>query len=163
MRSSTKSGFTTLELLTVTVIFGFMAAIAGPKFYATFAATTTRTSADRLARAAELARASAVRFGRDAELRVDTTTKRFWVQVDTTVSLTGVKDTVGIVQDLLATKVGMSLTIDGASSASTVLCFDVRGLRSSRSPCQSGSIVVVFRLDSHVDTVRVTTLGKVLR
>ena len=163
MRSSMKSGFTTLELLTVTVLFGLMTAIAGPKFYATYASTTTRTTADRLVRAAEMARAAAVRYGRDAELRVDTTTKKFWVQVDTSANLTGVKDTIGIVQNLASTKVGMALKVNGASSASAVVCFDVRGLRSSRSSCQSGSIAVEFRLDSHVDTVQVTTLGKVIR
>lgn len=163
MNSSTKSGFTTLELLTVTMLFGLMAAVAGPKFYASFAATTTRTTADRLARSAELARAAAVWYGRDAELRVDTATKKFWVQVDTTANLTGVKDTIGVVQNLTATRVGMSLNLGGASASSAVLCFDVRGMRSTRSPCQSGSVVVAFALDSRADTVQVTTLGKVLR
>jgi Tfp pilus assembly protein FimT len=163
MRSSMRSGFTQLETLTVLIVFSIVAAFAGPKFYANYAATTTRTTADRLARAADMARASAVRFGRDAELRIDTTAKKFWVQVDTSANLTGTKDTIGIVNDLLGSKVGMSLKLNGTAASTAIVCFDVRGLRSSRSPCQSGAAAVVFKLATHVDTVQVTTLGKVIR
>jgi Tfp pilus assembly protein FimT len=158
-----RSGFTQLETLTVLIVFSIVAAFAGPKFYANYAATTTRTTADRLARAADLARSSAVRFGRDAELRIDTTTKTFWVQVDTSANLSGTKDTIGIVNDLRSTKVGMSLKLNGTAASTAIVCFDVRGLRSSRSPCQGGAAAVVFRLDTHVDTVQITTLGKVIR
>ena len=163
MRRSTRRGFTTLEMLTVVVVFGILAAIAGPKFYASYAATTTHTAADRLARASELARASAVRFGRDAQLRVNTTTKQFWVQVDTTVNLTGVMDTIGPVQSFSESRVGLSLALDGVAASSAVLCFDTGGLRSTRSPCDSGAAAIAFDLASHVDTVQFTSLGKVLR
>jgi Tfp pilus assembly protein FimT len=163
MRTAMRSGFTTLETISVVVVFSVIAAIAGPKFYAQYAAVTTRTSADRLVRASEMARATAVRFGRDAELRIDTTTKTFWVQVDTSANLSGVKDTIGIVNDLTGTKVGMTMKVSGSNAATAVVCFDVRGLRSSRSPCQGGDVAVYFRLDTHVDTTAVTSLGKVLR
>ena len=163
MQSPSTSGFTTLEMLTVMVVFGILAAITGPKFYASYAAATTHTAADRLGRAAELARASAVRFGRDAQLRVNTTTKRFWVQVDTTVNLTGVMDTIGPVQNFSDSRVGLSLALDGVAASSAVLCFDTGGLRSTRSPCDSGAAAVAFDLASHVDTVQFTSLGKVLR
>jgi hypothetical protein len=145
------------------VLFGITGAIAGPKFYTNFAAAASRTTADRLARAADLARTTAVRYGRDAELRVDTATKKFWVQVDTSAHLTGIKDTIGVVQNLSQSKIGMSLALGGTGQSSAIICFDVRGLRSSRSPCQSGAAVVVFQLASRVDTVQVTTLGKVIR
>src|SRR4030095_8735387 len=133
MQSSTTRGFTTLEMLTVMVVFGILAAITGPKFYASYAAATTHTAADRLGRAAELARASAVRFGRDAQLRVNTTTKRFWVQVDTTVNLSGVMDTIGPVQNFSDSRVGLSLALDGVAASSAVLCFDTGGLRATRT------------------------------
>ena len=160
---SMKSGFSTLELMTVVVMFGFMTAIAGPKMYSGYAAATTRTAADRLARVAELARTSAIRYGRDAQLKVDTTTKRFWVEVDTTVNLTGVMDTIGPVQTISSARTGMSLSLGGAAASSATVCFDIRGIRSSRTPCQSGAVIVVFSAESHVDTVRVTTVGKVIR
>jgi Tfp pilus assembly protein FimT len=163
MRAQLKPGFTTLETITVMIIFGTMAAVAGPKFYASYAAATSRTTADRLARGAELARATAVRLNRPAELHVDTVGKKFWVEVDTTVNMSGVKDTVGIVQDVRSTKVGMALSLNGSSAATAVVCFDVRGMRSTRSSCQSGAAIVVFRLDTHVDSVQVTSIGKVIR
>jgi Tfp pilus assembly protein FimT len=160
---SMKSGFTTLELMTVVVMFGFMTAIAGPKLVNAYAATTTRTAADRLARVAELARISAIRYGRDAQLRVDTTTKRVWVQVDTTVNLTGVMDTIGPVQTISSSRTGMRLTLGGSAASSAIVCFDIRGIRSNRTPCESGTAIVVFSVDNHVDTVRVTSMGKVIR
>ena len=163
MRSSRKRGFTTLETMTVVVMFGTVAAIAGPKLYANYTATMSRTDADRLARAAELARATAVRFGRDAELRIDATNKKFWVQVDTTTNLTGVKDTVGIVNSLGDTKVSMAMTLGGTSASTAVVCFDVRGIRSARTPCQSGEAMVDFTMSTYANRVQITTLGKVIR
>jgi type II secretory pathway pseudopilin PulG len=160
---STKSGFTTLELMTVLVMFGFVTAIAGPKLYSGYAAVSTRTAADRLARVAELARISAIRYGRDAQLKVDTTTKRFWAQIDTTVGLTGVMDTIGPVQTLPSSRTGMRLTLAGSAASTAIVCFDIRGIRSTRTPCQSGAAIVVFSVDNHVDTVRVTAMGKVIR
>jgi len=157
------SGFTIIETILVLVVFGVIAAIAGPKFYSGFGSTTTRTTADRFARAAELTRAAAVRYGRDAELRVDQSGRRFWVQVDTTVNVTGVKDTIGPIQDVSSSRVTMSLKLDGSAAASAIVCFDVRGIRSSRSPCQTGIVSTAFTLDAHVDSVEITAVGKVLR
>jgi Tfp pilus assembly protein FimT len=159
MRDSRRSGFTTIELVIVFVVFGIMAALAGPKFYDAFIAAETRTAADRFVRATELARATAVRFGRDAEVHIDAAGKRFWVTVDTTVNLTGVKDTIGPIQNLADTK----LTITANPAADTLICFDIRGIRSTRGLCQGGGLAVLFSYTNRVDSVQITTLGKVLR
>jgi hypothetical protein len=39
----------------------------------------------------------------------------------------------------------------------------MRGLRSSRGTCQSGSTLVAFSRFKHSDTLQITSLGKVLR
>jgi len=163
MESSKRRGFTTIEMIAVMVVFGITAALAGPRFYQLVTAVSTRTAADRLARAAELARANAVRFGRDAELRIDQTGMRFWVQVDTTVNVSGVKDTIGSIQDLSNSKVTMALTVAGATKTSAIVCFDVRGVRSTRSPCDVGIASILFSQSTHSDSVQVTSLGKVVR
>ena len=159
MPVSKRRGFTTIELIIVLVVFGIVAALAGPKFYDAFIAAQTRTAADRFVRATELARASAVRFGRDAEVHIDASGKRFWVTVDTSVNLTGQKDTIGPIQSLVDAKV----TITANPAADTLICFDIRGIRSSRGLCQTGGLAVLFSYTGRVDSVQITSLGKVLR
>ena len=147
-------GFTLVELVFVFVIMGLVTAMALPRLREAEARQLVVSASDQLVLAHSLARSSAIHYGRVAELHIDTLGSRFWVAVDTNGN--GVRDTVGFLRDMAA---------DGVLTASnrTLLCFDARGIASSSGTCEAGDATVVFTRSGKADTVRVTTLGKVLR
>ena len=147
-------GFTVAELVLVMGIVGILAAIALPKLSGAYSAAASRSAADRFVRDHELGRSVAGRYGRDAELHIDAAAGRFWVDADTNGS--GARAVIGGVHSAAAA--GVTIT-----SPDTLLCFDARGLRSSRGLCQSGAATVVFSRLDRVDTLQITALGKVLR
>ena len=147
------AGFTLIEMLIVLTVMGTLVAILMPSMVTAFRQRATRGAVDRLAMTHSLARATAVRFGRVAELHIDAANRRFWVEVDT--SGTGIRDTVGLMNDL-AGQVTMS-------SNRSLLCFDSRGLTTTRGVCESGDVLVQFSLSGRTDTLQTTVLGKVLR
>ena len=146
-------GFTLIEMLIVLAVMGVMAAVALPSLTRRYGQRATRGAVDRLAMAHSLAQATAIRFGRVAELHIDAANSRFWVEVDT--SGTGIRDTVGLMNDL-----GGQVTM---SSNRSLLCFDSRGFATTRGVCESGDVLVQFSMQGRTDTLRTTVLGKVLR
>lgn len=156
MRSS--SGMTLIEVVIVLVIVGLIAAISVQSVGPSFRRSATRASSDQFITAHRLARATAVRYGRLAELHIEASTGRLWVEVDT--SQAGVQDTIGT-RDLA----------DGALSVSsnrTLLCFDARGLPTTRQTtqgetCEGPDARLIFTVGDRADTVDITALGKVLR
>ncbi len=147
------AGFTLIEMLIVMTVMGVILAVSLPSFVTGFRQRATRGAVDRFAMSHGLARATAVRFGRVAELHIDAANGRFWVEVDT--SGTGVRDTIGVVNDF-GGQVAML-------SNRTLLCFDLRGLTTTRGACEAGDALVQFSLQGRTDTLQTTVLGKVLR
>ncbi len=148
-----RDGFTLIEMLIVLTMMGALATILMPSMVTSFRQRATRGAVDRLAMTHSLARATAVRFGRVAELHIDAANGRFWVEVDT--SGTGIRDTVGLMNDV-AGQVTMS-------SDRSLLCFDSRGLTTTRNACEAGDALVQFSMQGRTDTLQTTVLGKVLR
>ncbi len=146
-------GFTLIEMLIVITVMGVLATILMPSMVTSFRQRATRGAVDRLAMTHSLARATAVRFGRVAELHIDAANGRFWVEVDT--SGTGIRDTVGLMNDVAA-QVTMS-------SDRSLLCFDSRGLTTTRNACEAGDALVQFSMQGRTGTFQTTVLGKVLR
>ncbi len=146
-------GFTLVEMLIVLTVMGVIVAVAMPSMVTAFRQRATRGAVDRLAMAHSLARATAIRFAQVAELHIDAANTRFWVELDT--SGTGIRDTVGLMTDL-AGQVTMT-------STRSLLCFDSRGLTTTRNACESGDALVQFSLQGRTDTFQTTVLGKVLR
>ncbi len=146
-------GFSLIEMLIVITVMGVLVAILMPRMVTSFRQRATRGAVDRLATTHGLARATAIRFGQVAELHIDATNRRFWVEVDT--SGTGIRDTVGLINHL-AEQVTMT-------SNRSLLCFDARGLTTTRSTCESGDALVQFSMAGRTDTFQTTVLGKVLR
>jgi hypothetical protein len=87
-------------------------------------------------------------------LHIEPANTRFYVDVDT--SGTGQRAIIGGVQTLNAG--GLTFT-----ATRTLLCFDARGMATTRGGCTGGGDTVTFTLGPRTQTVTVTSLGKVLR
>lgn len=149
-----EGGFTLADLLIVLALGGVMLAIAAPSVAIFQRRASVRTAADQFMATQHLARASAIKYGRLAELHLDNATSRFWIEVDTAGS--GSPDTIGAVRDLAAE--GVQLTSNHA-----LICYEASGSASSRGACSATMAVIEFAAHGHVDTVRVTVAGNALR
>ncbi|GMR14392.1 MAG: hypothetical protein BMS9Abin29_2647 [Gemmatimonadota bacterium] len=151
-----KSGFTLLEVLIVVVVIGLLAGITFPRIGGIQNKFALRGAVNSFMSSHSLARAIAIRQGGVAELHIDPTNDRFWVEVDTSLAGSGVMDTIGLVVDLSESRVTLT-------STQTLLCFDGRGLPSSAAGCATSGVVVAFNRENEGDTIRMTVLGKILR
>ena len=147
-----QSGFTLMEALIGISVIGLLAGM-------TFSRTdswdrfATKGAADRFISAHHKARTAAVRFGAVAEIRIEPSTDRFWVQIDTSVSESGVMDTIGAVVDLSEDQVDLRAT-------GSLLCFDPRGLVAAAAGCPTtGSLAVAFSRGDSSDSLTVTASG----
>src|SRR5438552_2587434 len=103
-----RRGWTQLELVIVLAMMGIMARVAAPKLTNALSRRSAVTAADEFALVHSLARATALRYAREAQLHIDAANARFWVDVDT--SGTGVRDTVGSVHSLATGHLSLSST-----------------------------------------------------
>jgi prepilin-type N-terminal cleavage/methylation domain-containing protein len=156
MKIIRRTGFTLLDIIIVMAIMAVVAAMGAPKLATALRRRTTATAADQLVTAHSLARATAVRYGRTAQLHIDAAAKKFWVDVDTSANLIGQRATIWYARDMSQTGVTIS-------STRSLLCFDARGIASTAGTCQAGDAQVVFTDVDRADTVTTTSLGKVLR
>lgn len=151
-----RRGFTMIELIMVLTLVGIVAAIGGPKLSAALQSRATASDTDQFVVTHSLARSTAIRYGRVAQLHVDTAGKRFWIDVDTSANGVGQRATIANVRDLSGDNVMMT-------STRALLCFDARGIASTAGSCEPGDIQVIFSDGATADTVATTALGKVLR
>ncbi len=151
-----RNGYTLAELMIVLVLAGLAMAIATPPLASTYKRTATRAARDQFVSTHSLTRSVALRYGRVAELHIDESNARFWVEVDTSSITSGMKARVGVTKDLNAAKVTIN-------SDRSILCFDVRGLPTTRGVCEAADATIIFSVEGKADTVKITALGKVLR
>jgi type IV fimbrial biogenesis protein FimT len=156
MPENQRRGFTLMEAIIVMTVMAIVAAIAGPKLSAALHRRTSSSAADQFVVTHSLARATALRYGRVAQLHIDAGTRRFWVDVDTSANGLGQRATIAYVRDVSGS--GLSMT-----STRTVVCFDARGMASTSGSCEAGDMQVIFSDGATADTVRTTILGRVLR
>jgi prepilin-type N-terminal cleavage/methylation domain-containing protein len=156
LKMDRRRGFTLLEVIIVLALLAVIAAMGAPRLSAALRRRTTQSAADQFATAHSLARATAVRYGRVAQLHIDASTKRFWVDVDTSANNVGQRATVWYMRDL--TQPGLVM-----SSSRSLLCFDARGLPLVLGACESGDATVIFTALDKADTVTTAALGKILR
>jgi len=150
------TGFTLMEMLIAVGIFGGLLAIGAPSFVRELGATKTRAAVNQLVSAHGLARATAIRSGTVAELHIDATQAKFWIEVDTSQAGAGVMDTVGTVREVGGGNFVMT-------SSRSLVCFDGRGLATTAGSCAAGDLLVTFAMGERVDTVMASPLGKVVR
>jgi len=151
-----RRGFTLLETIITMSVLAVVAAMGAPRLSTALRHRTTGSAADEFVSTHALARATAIRYGRVAQLHIDASSRRFWVDVDTSATGVGQRATVWYVRDLSGS--GLSMTSDRA-----LLCFDAWGLPATTGSCEPGNITVVFADNQSADTVRTAALGKVLR
>jgi prepilin-type N-terminal cleavage/methylation domain-containing protein len=150
-----RAGFTLIEFILTLTVFSILIAIVVPRLDATLRKQQSRSAAALFASAHFMARSTAMRYGRTAQLNIDAANNRFWVVVDTTLN-GGKLDTIGTVHRITDGNLTMS-------STRSVLCFDRRGLALTGGSCQSGDATVIFTTVGRADTVITTVLGKVMR
>lgn len=102
-----------------------------------------------------LARATAIRYGRPAVLRIDAAEDRVWVEADTTMAGTG-----SVVQ-LGYFNIADEFNVDLSSDRSE-LCFNSRGIGTTSTTCPQPGGVIVLSLRSASDSVIVSAVGRVI-
>jgi len=156
MLGAQRRGVTMIELLMVLSVIGIVAATGGPRVSSFMQRRTTASAADQFVQAHSLTRSTALRYGRVAQLHIDASQKRFWIDVDTSANGIGQRATIGDVRDVNVNGLQMATT-------RTLLCFDARGIASTLGSCQPGDAMLVFSDGTTADTVATTALGKALR
>jgi Tfp pilus assembly protein FimT len=157
LNCSGRAGLTITELVLGILVLALLFAIAIPRIDIGLRRAHLQGATAELTTAHFLARASAMRYGRPAQLRIDAANGRFWVQVDTTVAGSGNLDTVGPVHRMGDASITMT-------STRSTLCFDRRGLAYYfAGTCDSANAVITFTLSGRTDTVQTTAIGKIIR
>ena len=153
---SLRRGVTVIDVIVTTGLVGVVTTFGAPELQEALRRRMVQSAADQFTTAHSLARATAIRYGRVAQLHVDPAARRFWIEVDTSADDIGQRATIWYERTLADPGVQMA-------SDRSVLCFDARGLAYDVDPCQSGDSQLVFSAIDAADTVRTTVLGKVLR
>lgn len=151
-----RRGFTLLEVIIVLALLAVVAAMGAPKLSAELRRRSTQTAVDQFATAHSLARATAIRYGRVAQLHIDAANTKFWVDVDTSANGVGQRATIWYSRSLAQPNLVMS-------SNRGLLCFDARGLPLVGGTCESGDATVIFTALDRADTLKTAALGKILR
>jgi prepilin-type N-terminal cleavage/methylation domain-containing protein len=149
-----RAGYSMIEVLVVVTIIGLLTVIAAPSFTDALHKRETSAASDQFVMAHGLARSTALRYGRVSQLHIDAATAKFWIDVDT--SGRGERGLVTYAKSVY----GGGLTMESNRS---VLCFDPTGLATTVGDCDSGDALLIFSSADKVDTVQITSLGKVLR
>ena len=150
-----RKGFTIAELMLGVTVAGLLTSIALPGFAEMRDRAAVRSVTAEFVSTHSWARTVAMRYGRLTYLLIDDAAGRYWVMTDTTLARTGI-DTIGVVHDVSDDNVTMD-------SPTGILCFDARGIASSRMPCPTASTVIRFAAAGDTTEITVTALGKVLQ
>jgi prepilin-type N-terminal cleavage/methylation domain-containing protein len=146
-------GYSLIELLIVLVMMAVILSIVVPATGREFRRTATRAAADEFLSAHMLARSLALRHGRVSEMHIEAAESRVRIEVDTG-STPGVATPVRVVRYIA----NGDLTLESDRS---VLCFDLRGLPTTRGPCEPADATVIFSLPGDSDTIWISPLGEV--
>lgn len=152
---SDKAGFSLLEVLITLILLSMVYAIAIPSIGRTRVQASIHNSSQAVIGTISLAKAAAVRFGRPSVLRLDSSRDRMWVEVDTTLAGTGSTTTLGYFSFREELKVDLKAN-------RSALCFDGRGIGTTRAACPQTGAVIIVTLNQRADTVFVSPLGRVI-
>jgi hypothetical protein len=141
-----------LELIIAMLVMLIVMSMAVTSVSALRHHSLVRGASDRYRAKHMLARSVAVRLGRTTRLRVETSARKVWIEVERSATK---RDTIGDIEYLDS---GIGFT-----STRSILCFDARGLAKTTSPCEAADVTVAFSLAGRADTVRASTMGRIIR
>jgi Tfp pilus assembly protein FimT len=144
-----------MEIVVVIVIAGLIAAFAFPAIASSRRSSSVQNASHVVTASLSLARSMAISYGRVAEMWIDTTAGRVWVQVDTSQD----RDGSGVLT-LGGINVGDELGVTLGSDVDAV-CFDGRGLAATTTNCPTPGARIRLMKGSRVDTVIVSSTGRV--
>jgi len=150
-----RGGFTLLEIMIALVVVAVVYAIALPAIGRTRVSASVHNARHALVSTISLTRATAIRFGRTAVLRLDSEHDRVWVEADTTMAATGQVVTLGHFD------FRQQLNVDLASNRSS-LCFNGRGIGTTSATCTQPGAVIMLTLSGQAEVVYVSPTGRVL-
>jgi prepilin-type N-terminal cleavage/methylation domain-containing protein len=150
-----RAGFTLLEIMIALVMVAVVYAIALPAIGRTRVSASVHNARHALVSSISLTRATAIRFGRSAVLRLDSEHDRVWVEVDTAMGGGGQAVTLGHFN--FAEELNVNL-----ESNRTSLCFNGRGIGTTSSTCTQPGAVIVLALGGRAEVVYVSPTGRVL-
>ncbi|MGD2215234.1 MAG: GspH/FimT family pseudopilin [Gemmatimonadales bacterium] len=150
-----RAGFTLLEIMIALVMVAVVYTIALPAIGRTRVSASVHNARHALVSAISLTRATAIRFGRTAVLRLDSDHDRLWVEADTTMAGTGEVVTLGHFD--FADELNVNLDSNRSS-----LCFNGRGIGTTSATCTQSGGIIVLALRGKAETVWVSPTGRVL-
>ncbi len=137
------------------VVVALVYAIAVPAIGRTRVSASVHNARHALISSISLTRATAIRFGRTATLRLDSDHDRVWVEADTTMAATGAVVALGHFD------FAKELNVDLLSNRSS-LCFNSRGIGTTSATCARRGAVIVLALRGKAETIWVSPSGRVL-
>jgi Tfp pilus assembly protein FimT len=153
-----RAGFSIVEVLGVVVIVAILSGFVLAPFSEYQGKMALADAVQEITGIHQQTRSAALRTGQLAELHLEASTGRFWIESQDFRS--GVRDTIGSVRTVNSP---VSVSTDA-----TVLCFDTRGLPvtgtvDSGTTCEGPASTIVFTIGNVADTLQFTTLGRVSR
>lgn len=153
-----RSGFSIVEVLGVVVIVAILSGFVLSPFSEYQGKMALASAVQEVSGIHQQTRSAALRTGQLAELHMDASTGRFWIESQDFRS--GVRDTIGTVRTINSPV--------SVSTVTTVLCFDTRGLPvtgtvDSGTSCEGPASTIVFTMGNVADTLQFTALGRVSR
>lgn len=152
----TRRGFGVTDLLIALMLVGVMVAVAVPRIASAYQRASLRNAIEDFAATHSKARALAVQRGQIVELHVDAGATRYWLELESQNDWGRVfRDTLALTQ-VDGTRIAME-------SDRSLLCFDGRGLPTTRGSCEPGDAQLTFRSNSKARSLSITSTGRILR
>lgn len=149
------AGFSIVEVLTVVMLIAVLGSIAIPPLARMREAAAVDSGRAQVTAALWLSRSVGTQWGRTAVLTIDTASDVLTLHVDTS-GLMESADSVVVREYRLGEELGIDLGADRSA-----LCFNSRGIGVTSGPCPAlGAVITVMR-NGRVDSVRVSSAGRV--
>jgi len=151
------TGYSLVEIIVVVGIMSVLTGLAIPSLRGMRERAALQNGRHLITSALSLARASSSQWGRTSVVRIDTIRDELRVVLDTGAAGTGA-DTLVVREYRLGEGSGVQIESDRGS-----LCFNSRGVGTVAAECPTTGAVIRLRLADAVDTIVVSSAGRLRR